>query len=524
LRVEGFLRESAVRFPDKDCLVCGGLRLSYEQIDSASNRAAWGLRSLGVGRGDRVVIQLDNGVESVVSIFAALKAGAAFVVVNPTTKAEKLAYILNDCQAAALVADTSREDVVVGAWARSPRLPATVLAGARNEWLLAEAPGKALPFDTLLEDGRAEQPDVRGIDLDLAALVYTSGSTGVPKGAMLTHRNITAASASITSYLENTEEDVILNVLPLSFDYGLYQVLMSCKVGASLVLERSFVYPPAVLARLVADRVTGFPIVPTIASLLLRQDLRTFDLSRLRYITNTGAALPPSHISALRALLPHVRLYSMYGLTECKRVSYLPPDEVDRRPDSVGKPMPNVEVFLVDDDGNRLDSGTGELVVRGSNVMSGYWGLPDETAQVLRPGLLPGERLLYTGDVFRIDEEGYLYFLARKDDVIKSRGEKVSPKEVEGVLHALPGVAEAVVIGVPDEVLGHAVKAFVVRSDAGLTEQEVLRHCAAHLESFMVPKAVEFLLDMPRLPSGKIDRRSLAAGCVPVGADMEEGG
>jgi acyl-CoA synthetase (AMP-forming)/AMP-acid ligase II len=286
---------------------------------------------------------------------------------------------------------------------------------------------------------------------------------------------------------------------------------MAFKMGARIVLTRSFTYPHDVLRIVATERVTGFPIVPTLSAILLRFDLPAYDLSSLRYITNTGAALPTSHITQLRGLLPNVRIFSMYGLTECKRVAYLPPEELDRRPTSVGRAMPNTEVFLVDENGRRVHDGVGELVVRGSNVMRGYWERPDETAAVLKTGAFVGQKVLHSGDLFRMDVDGFLYFLGRKDDIIKSRGEKESPREVEDVLHDLPGVAEAVVVGVPDAVLGSAVKAFVaLQPGASLTEQDVLHHCAQRLEDFMVPRAVQFLADMPRTGSGKIDRKQLA--------------
>jgi long-chain acyl-CoA synthetase len=280
-----------------------------------------------------------------------------------------------------------------------------------------------------------------------------------------------------------------------------------------VVLERSFAYPYAVVETLIREGVTGFPIVPTMSAVLLQLDLEKYDFGRLRYITNTAAALPTHHIQRLRRLFPNVKLYSMYGLTECKRVSYLPPDQLDARPGSVGRGMPNEEVYIVDEKGRRVGPGViGELVVRGSNVMKGYWERPDDTDQRLKPGPLPGERVLYTGDFFKMDEEGYLYFVGRKDDIIKTRGEKVSPREVEDVLYSLDGVAEAAVIGVPDPVLGHAIKAIVtLREGARLTEQDVRRHCAGHLEDFALPKAIEFRDALPKTASGKISKLELSA-------------
>jgi acyl-CoA synthetase (AMP-forming)/AMP-acid ligase II len=334
---------------------------------------------------------------------------------------------------------------------------------------------------------------------------------------MLSHLNMVSAADSITTYLENTPDDVIINVLPLAFDYGLYQVLMGFKIGGTVVLEKSFAFPYQVVEVMIKERVTGFPGVPTIFAILLGlKDLPKWDLSSLRYMTNTAAALPASHIKRLRELFPAVRLYSMYGLTECKRVSYLPPRELDSRPNSVGRGMPNEEVYIVDEEGNRVGPGVvGELVVRGANVMIGYWELPEETAACLKPGKYPGERVLYSGDLFRMDDEGFLYFVARKDDIIKSRGEKVSPKEVENALYGLDGVLEAAVIGVADEIIGEAVKAYIVlENGAALTENDILRHCAAHLENFMVPKSVEIMKALPKTSSGKISKKELKAGDI----------
>jgi long-chain acyl-CoA synthetase len=369
-----------------------------------------------------------------------------------------------------------------------------------------------LQHDVLAAADSAEAVPKSGIDMDLAALVYTSGSTGKPKGVMLTHLNMVSAATSITTYLENTPDDIILNVLPLSFDYGLYQVIMAFKVGCTLVLERSFAYPAAVLSRVASEKVTGFPIVPTITAILLQMDLSQWDLSSLRYVTNTGAALPGNHITRLRQTFPEVKIFSMYGLTECKRVTYLPPDQIDRRPASVGRGMPNEEVYIVDERDEPVGPEVvGELVIRGSNVMKGYWNMPEETDRVLKHGRFPWERVLYSGDLFRADAEGYLYFVARKDDIIKTRGEKVSPREVEEVLYSVPGVAEAAVVAIADAVLGSAIKAIVVRQQGRtLTEKEVLHYCAKHLDDFAVPRSVEFRDSLPRTSTGKIARRELS--------------
>jgi acyl-CoA synthetase (AMP-forming)/AMP-acid ligase II len=396
---------------------------------------------------------------------------------------------------------------------------ATVILVGKNVGVVGNGHKRVVSWDDLLEQHNQEvlPPPKQAIDIDLAALIYTSGSTGNPKGVVLTHLNIVSAATSITMYLENTADDIILNVLPLSFDYGLYQILMGFKIGGTVVLERSFTYPHAVLEKMMQERVTGFPIVPTISAILLQMGLTKCHFPCLRYITNTGAALPTWHIMKLRELFPEARVYSMFGLTECKRVSYLPPSQLDIRPTSVGKAMPNVEVYIVDEQGHRLLPGlVGELVVRGSNVMKGYWELPEETEKMLKPGPLPGERVLYTGDLFRMDAEGYLYWVGRKDDIIKSRGEKISPKEIENVLYSLEGVSLAAIVGVPDKVLGQAIKAVItLKEGAHLTENEILRYCAQHLEEFMIPKLVEFRTSMPRTSTGKIDKKELITPSLP---------
>ncbi len=467
-------------------------------------------------RGDRVVIFLPNSFETVVSIFAVLKAGAVFVVLNSTTKSDKLSYILNNCRASAMVTSGIKADSLSTCWTETPYLQSVFLTGASEPQANAvqSAGKKVTSFEQVRQSGNNARPVKKCIDIDLAALIYTSGSTGRPKGVMVTHLNIISAATSISTYLENTSDDIVINFLPLGFDYGLYQLLMMFKVGGTLVLHDSFTFPNVAIEKIIREKVTGFPIVPTISAILLQMDMSKYQFPNLRYISNTAAALPVEHIRKIRSLFPHVKLFSMYGLTECKRVSYLPPDQLDTRPTSVGRGMPNEEVYIVDENGDPVAPGVvGELVIRGSNVMKGYWELPEETAHCLKPGAIPGERVLYSGDLFRADEEGYLYFVGRKDDIIKTRGEKVSPREVEDVIYSLDGVAEVAVIGVPDPILGSAIKAVLtVRPGAQVTKQDVLRHCQARLEDFMVPKIVEFQASLPKTETGKISKRAIRVG------------
>ncbi len=525
LLVNHFLEQSAQRLPDKTAVICGERHWTYAELDLRADRLAATLGKMGVRRHDRVAIFLENSAEAVISLFAVLKAGAAFVLLNPGMKEGKLSFILNDSGARAIIAPAARQAVVIGAAMHAPELTSLVWCGGTPAAGSASLAGKAqIPWEAATDPANPPARLPACIDIDLATIIYTSGSTGEPKGVVSTHRNVVAAARSITTYLQNVESDIVLAALPLSFDYGLYQVLMSALFGGTVVLEKSFTYPYRILERLVTERVTGFPIVPTMVALLLQmQDLERFDLSALRYITNTAAALPVPHIRRLQALFPQVRIFSMYGLTECKRTLWLPPEELAKRPGSVGIAIPNEEVFVVNEAGEEVGpEEIGELVVRGANVMQGYWNRPEETARTYRPGRWRDETILYTGDLFRRDADGFLYFVARKDDLIKTRGERVSPKEIENVLCDLDGVVEAAVLGVPDEILGQAIKAYIVASPARqLSEEQIRRQCQLRLETFMMPKYVEFRESLPKSASGKIDRRSLRDAdplCQPAAA------
>ena len=506
--VHSFLKDSAARWPDKPALICGGKVHTFSQIDQDSDRIAIRLQQEGLARGDRAAVFAENSAELVASVFGILKAGGVFVIVNPTTKAKKLAYILNDCGVRALVAQTSLARAAGPAAAEASSLKTLIWIGAPPQGAQS---GPTLA--DIMDEPHALPADLGLIDDDPCAICYTSGSTGDPKGVMLTHRNMANTAWSISTYLGNVPDDVVICVLPLSFDYGLYQVMTGARVGFTVVLERSFAYPYRQLQHMAEHRVTGLPGVPTIfATLLQMAPFEGLDLSSLRYLTNAAAALPPAHIRRLQELFPQAKIFSMYGLTECTRVSYLDPSMLDEKITSVGKAMPNSEVYVVDEQGRRVGPNVvGELVIRGANVMRGYWGKPDQTRDRLRDGYMPGEKVLYSGDLFRMDEDGFLYFVGRKDDIFKCKGEKVSPKEIENVLYELDAVAEAAVIGVDDPIDGAAIKAFVVRREGSeLTEQQVRQHCRANLENYMVPKFVEMCQSLAKTDSGKIKKMVLS--------------
>ncbi len=507
-----FLHLSARRSPDKVALVCQKRRLTFAELDAQSNALANTLVASGVQRGDRIVIFADNTVETVVAFWAVLKANAVVSVVNPLTKADKLIYLLDDCRAVAMITDAHLTRVFADVVKEARHLRTLIVSGKLDLTLLQGAPPVTAWDDAIARGDAQMAPRRTCIDIDLAAIIYTSGSTGDPKGVMLTHRNMITAATSVSTYLRMAEDDVVLCVLPLSFDYGLYQMLMSYRLGARLVVERSFTFPAQVLKVVVDEQVTSFPGVPTIFAILGElKNLADYDFSRIRFVTNTAAALPVKHIDLLRKIFPKARVYSMYGLTECKRCTYLPPEDIERKPTSVGIAIPNTEMWIVNEKDERVGPNeVGQLVIRGATVMRGYWEKPEQTAKKLKPGPLPGELVLYTGDYCKMDEEGYLYFVGRMDDVIKSRGEKVAPKEVENAIVHIPGVKEVAVIGVPDEILGQAIKAFVVpEQGATLTPRQIIGEAQQRLENFMVPKYVEIVDDLPKTTTGKIKKTDL---------------
>jgi amino acid adenylation domain-containing protein len=508
--IQDFLQNGAASRPNKVALVCGDQRFTYAQLENLANALANVLREQGVRRGDRVGIYLNNTAENVVAIFAVLKADAAFVPVNRGTKSDKLFFILNNCQTSAVITDARALAQGLGEQLLSSvsSLGGIVICGGKGHGANGDSRYRA--FALTANIAPTAPPRCQNVDLDLGCLIYTSGTTGEAKGVMCDHSNVVFVTQSIVNYLKNHEGDVILNVLPLAFSYGLYQLMATFCVGGTLVLEESFAFPDVILEKMAQERVTGFAAVPTIYSMLLGMDLASTDLSSLRYLTNAAAGLPVEHVKRVRQTFPNVELYLMHGLTEVARTMYLPPEQTDIRPASSGLAIPGTELWIADEQGKRLGPGeVGELVVRGRNVMRGYWGSPELTGERFRPGPLPGERVCHSGDLFRTDEDGYFYFVSRKDDIIKSRGEKVSPREVENVLYAIRGVQDAAVIGVPDAVLGQAVKAFIVAPGATLTESEVISHCKARLEYFMVPREVEFRTELPKTASGKVRRIDL---------------
>jgi amino acid adenylation domain-containing protein len=520
-----YFDESVRKYPGKEALIYGDERYTYSDLYQRVNILADVLVNLGLKRQDRVLIFMDNSPEEVISFYATMKAGGIFAIINSSVQLPKFTYIVNDAKPAVIIADYNKRKVVNNALKACNHHCLIIWVGADESARRSHDNSNTyfwsciFTFSALSSgDYEAQYTHVnRCLDIDLAGLIYTSGSTGEPKGVMESHRSIISAARSIIQYLENTPDDIILNTLPLSFDYGLYQVIMALMFGGTIVLERSFIFLSRVLSLIEKERVTGFPIVPTIVAMIFKTiDLDSFNLNSLRYLTNTGAAFPVEHIKRLRKALPHVQIYSMFGLTECKRISYLPPHKIDEKPDSVGKPMPNCEVFILDEEGEQVKTGqVGELVVRGTNVMQGYWNAPKQTAKAFRPALGFSENLLFTGDFFKQDSEGFLYFLGRNDDMIKSRGERISAKEVEHIINQFDGINECAVVGVDDDILGQALKAYVsALPGVELTQKQIIEYCAKNMEPFSVPKYIEFMEELPKTPHGKVDKKILKVNTV----------
>jgi len=507
------LLDSAAEVPNKVALVAGDREYTYTKLLVTARSLAAAFAARGVRRGDRVALYMDNDFPCAAAIYASMIAGAVFLVINPQTKSEKLRFILNDSEAVVLVTDARLARFFMPATEGASTLLQVICTGDIPPETNVSGPHPPVEsFDHVVASISEPAEAVFHIPTDLAALIYTSGSTGNPKGVMMSHQAMVFAAGSLIQYLRLSSSDRILNMLPLAFDYGLYQLLMSVYLGATIVLEESFAYPGQILKGIEKQQITVFPGVPTVFTTFVSMHRRSPLLfPSVRRVTNTAAALPTEYNGDLHAIFPNALIYRMYGLTECKRVCYLSPELVDQKPSSVGKAIPGTEVFLLSEDGEAVKTGEpGILHVRGPHVMLGYWNQPELSRKMLRKGDLPGERILCAQDWFTFDEDGDLYFLGRSDDMIKTRGEKVSPVEVENVLYGIAGIKEVAVIGVPDPLLGESIKAVVVVEEGTeLSERDILRHCAQKLENHMVPRIVEFAAELPRTPTGKVRKASL---------------
>jgi acyl-CoA ligase (AMP-forming) (exosortase A-associated) len=512
--IHHMLRASAKRNPEKEALVHGNARLTYQEVIRRTEGLSQGLQNAGLQRGERVGIYLEASVPQVISIFSVSEVGGVFVPINSLLRPEQVAYISKDCGIRGLITTAAKLEQLAGVLEQIPTLKFVIVTG---DGQLPRVPFSCLRLEELCEL-KAVTVREQAIDKDLAAILYTSGSTGKPKGVMLSHTNVVAGSSIVSNYLEITEHERILAVLPFSFDAGLNQLMTAFQQGATLVLI-NFIFAREIVQTLLKERITGLAGVPTVWSLLAQTNstLQKQVLPDLRYITNTGGAMPQTVLSVLRKSLTTTKIFLMYGLTEAFRSTYLPPEELDRRPTSMGKAIPNTEILVLDEEGQLCKPGeVGELVHRGPTVSMGYWGRPEDTNRALRPNPLRAmefsdhEKVCYSGDLVKMDEDGFLYFMGRRDAMIKSSGFRISPTEVEETLFQSGSLQLAAVIGIPDEMLGQTIKAFVVpRNGAPCNPEALIAHCAESLPRYMVPKTIEYLNEMPKTSSGKVDYPAL---------------
>lgn len=517
-RLSSLILSSALRDPLAVALRCGGEMLSYGDLAHSVERFARGLIAHGLHRSERVAVYLDKRLETVIASFGAAHAGGVFVPVNPIAKARQVGHILGDCGVRVLVTTAARLQAVGEVLADCPDLRHVVLIDAPPAEPLPLHGVELVAWNDLMAGGAAStRMPHRVIDQDMAAILYTSGSTGLPKGVVLSHRNMLAGAFSVAEYLGNHAEDRILSLLPLSFDAGFSQLTTAFATGARVVLM-NYLLPGDAVKAVRAEGITGITGIPPLWVQLTQARWPAEPPETLRYIANTGGHMPRPVLDRLRGLLPRTQVYLMYGLTEAFRSTYLPPAELDRRPDSMGKAVPNAEILVVRKDGTPCAPGEpGELVHRGAFVALGYWNDPERTAKRFRPApgqdaALPNpEMAVWSGDTVKMDADGFLYFIGREDEMIKTSGYRTSPTEIEEVLYATGLVGEAVAVGVPHPELGQAVVVVATGpGDAPLEADALLARAREELPAYMVPRRIVAMDALPRNANGKPDRSGLA--------------
>ncbi len=530
------IRLAADRAPATLALCHAQTSLSYAELANAVLAMASGLVHGGVQRGDRIGVYLEKRPETVVASFGAAAAGAVFVPINPLLKPEQLGFILRDCGVRVLVTSPERLALLAPMLGDCTSLRRLVVLDGRAD-LAATPPGVVVSRWSELM-AAPTTPGHRVIDTDMVSILYTSGSTGRPKGVVLSHRNMVAGAKSVASYLGNHAGDTLLAALPLSFDAGFSQLTTAFHSGARVVLL-NYLLPRDVLKTMAREGVTGITAVPPLYIQLAQLDWPAEINTHLRYFANTGGRMPRETLGQLRQRVPAAKPFLMYGLTEAFRSTYLPPDQVDRRPDSIGKAIPNAEILVLREDGSACGvDEPGELVHRGALVGLGYWGDAEKTAERYKPlpvgvggreaGLQLPEMAVFSGDTVRRDAEGYLYFIGRRDEMIKTSGYRVSPTEVEELLYATRQVAECVAFGVDHAMLGQVIQVIATApaAAAALDVPALLAECRRRMPAYMVPAGVQSAQGpLPRNPNGKIDRKLLAtewleqqaAAGLPVG-------
>lgn len=516
-RLSDFISSHAASNPDHRALTFKAEVMTYGQLQKQVEDFACSLRSHGLEKSDRLAIYLPKQMETIVAMFGTSAARGVFVPVNPALKARQVSYILQDCTVRYLVTSASRLASLAHELVDCPHIDLIILTGKMPD-KLPELDCEIIGYETFLQSEKGRSLiSTAGSDQDLAAILYTSGSTGSPKGVMLSHRNMIVGAQSVASYLKNTSEDRILSVLPLSFDAGLSQLTTAFSVGASVVLM-NYLMPRDVIRQAAKHNITGITCVPPLWIQLAELEWPDEAVASMRYIATTGGRMPVPTTRKLQATMRKCDVYLMYGLTEAFRSTYLPPSEVDRIPESMGKAIPNVEIKVVRPDGSPCDVGeAGELVHLGPLVAQGYWNDAERTAERFKPapgqaeGLDNPEIAVWSGDMVKKDADGYLYFVGRNDEMIKTSGFRTSPTELEEVVFASGLVDQVAAIGVDHEQLGQAIWIIANAKDKqGLDTDSILAYCRTELPSYMVPHRIIEMASLPRNPNGKIDRKAIA--------------
>ena len=488
---------------------------SYQELEFLVQQQSQALLALGMESQQRVAVFLPKQIETVSSFFAICKAGGIFVPVNQVLKANQVQHILIDCTVQVLITSKSRLNGLQATLVNCPDLKYIILVDHKISGTNFIEGKKTLSWSEFINHS-APQILPNLIDTSIAAILYTSGSTGKPKGVVLSHHNIVAGAESVSEYLNIQAKDKILAVLPFSFDYGLNQLIASILQGASCILL-DYLFARDVVKALAKYHITGLAAVPSLWTQLAQIEWPKQANENLRFMTNSGGKLPKTMLDAILTKSPKSEFYLMYGLTEAFRSTYLPPDKIKSHPNSIGKAIPNAEIIVVKDDGSLCKPNEiGELVHKGSLVAQGYWNDPKKTAERFKPApnqlnQLPFQEIaVWSGDQVKMDEEGYLYFIGRKDEMLKTSGYRVSPTEIEQVIYSSKMVKEAAAIGLPDDTLGQVIFAIIsLKNDYEFDLSKLIQHCHSQLANYMVPAKIIVIPDLPKTPNGKIDKNKL---------------
>lgn len=519
LNLHEIVLQSAAQYPARVALKHKSATYNYAELAGAIAKTAGQFSNVGIRRHQRVAIYLPKQLETVVSIFAASACGGVFVPVNPALKPVQVQHILLDCNVRVLVTSKDRLDTLSAVLADCTDLHTVLLTDSTESAQIGHVQIK--PYQQATDEPAvpaAILPRIATTDADMAAILYTSGSTGKPKGVVLSHRNMIVGAQSVSSYLENTADDVLLALLPLSFDYGLSQLTTAFLHGACVVLL-DFLLVQDVVKTIATHKVTGLAAVPPLWAQLAKAKWPEGAADSVRYLTNSGGAMPDALLTQLQAIFTNASPYLMYGLTEAFRSTYLPPADLPRKRGSMGKAIPNAEIVVVREDGSLCGPNEpGELVHRGPLVSLGYWNSPEKTAErfkfdpMLPRGIQHAPLAVWSGDTVKYDEEGFLYFIGRRDEMIKTLGNRVSPTEVEEVVYSLdPTLVDVAALGVPHPDLEQAIVVlFVVSDNRDIDTAQWLLRLKGLLPGFMVPKMLIQLAQMPKNANGKLDRKLLS--------------